>query len=78
MPFWLALARSTTEVIRALWGYLAESKRLPSFMKKDAAVTQDATSTSDTPGQGAGLALRLAQAKGLSTAGIQEHHRDVA
>lgn len=65
---------SATEAIRALWGYLADSKQLPSFMKQDAvaAQTQDTTSTSSAPEQGAGLALRLAQTKGLSTAGIQE------
>lgn len=67
---------SATEAIRSLWSYLGSTQELPDFLSP-------ATSGAERPGrsphvtrdeahaaQGAGLAVRLAQDKGLATSGI--------
>ena len=72
------LGSSATEAIRALWDFLARAKRLPDYMEQG----QDTPPVDQTPQelfpattgvaeQGAGLALRMARARGLSTGGIQ-------
>lgn len=66
-----ALARagvSATEAIRALWNYLAETGRLPNFMREQteepAAAVEASKATAD---EGAGMALAMARAGGLAT-----------
>ncbi len=66
-----ALARagvSATEAIRALWGYLAETGKLPSFMgERDAEPAPAVSSNANVADEGAGMALALARARGLAT-----------
>lgn len=60
------LGVSATEVIRALWGYLAEAQALPSFMRGREETPVQVTPASGAAGEGAGLALALAREQGLA------------
>jgi antitoxin component of RelBE/YafQ-DinJ toxin-antitoxin module len=80
-----ALARagvSATEAIRALWSYLAETGKLPSFMgEHDGEPVAVIPANANVADEGAGMALSLARAHGLATSfesSTYEELRDLA
>lgn len=59
---------SATEAIRALWSYLAETGKLPEFMGEQQAEPAAAPTLNETAAdEGAGMALAMAQKRGLAT-----------
>lgn len=73
---------SVTEAVRALWHYLGEREELPSFMRgpgegahktptPSAAVSRDIATLDGDACSGQGLALRLAQERGLCVPPVQ-------
>lgn len=73
---------STTQAIRSLWTYMAETNSLPDFMDTQEQDAAHADPRPLAPTDGAGLALRLAQEEGLTSSDVQsvsyEELRDLA
>lgn len=59
---------SATEAIRALWSHLAESGQLPDFMRKQREEpAAGLPSSKNAAVEGAGMAIAMAQERGLAT-----------